>query len=90
MLVLNPARSAPATCCSSSCTHVHFYFPSHLFFGGVVAGTQLAAAVALDTSWDLPMDCLSCGGGYAWGRWGLGTHVARRPVSVLIPTGSAP
>jgi hypothetical protein len=41
------------------------------FFGEwqrVVVATAQLVAVALDASWDLPMDCLSCSRGCAWGE----------------------
>jgi hypothetical protein len=69
-------------------THVHAYFPSHLFLGEwwwvTAASAQLAAvSVALDTSQDLLMDCLSC----SWGNaWGMEARVSPHPRWVCPPS----
>jgi hypothetical protein len=61
------------------CVRAHVNFPLISFWGSgcgvMVTATQLATVVVtLDASWDLPMDCLSCGRGCA-GGWGLGARV---------------
>jgi hypothetical protein len=50
-------------------THTHMCV--YLFFSSLFGGVAVAA---LDASWDLPMDCLSCGGGRTW-RGGVWVHV---------------
>jgi hypothetical protein len=89
--VLTPARSTPEAHHSSSCAGTHAYlFPFSSLFVGVAAGCShrcaagAAMVVTLDASWDLSMDCLSCGGDCAC------ACVALRPVSVLTPAGSTP
>jgi hypothetical protein len=67
----------------------------------MVAAVQLVvmAAVTLDTSWDLFIGCLSCGGGYTWDGGGfgqacgaearIGTHTRSRSMpEAVVPCGA--
>jgi hypothetical protein len=59
-----PAGSIPVACHFSSCVCMRMHtrlFPFSSLFGGV------AVVAALDSSWNLSMDCVSCGRGWVLG-----------------------
>jgi hypothetical protein len=73
---------------TGSSSHMHMCAHSYLLsslFGGVEAGCGYhhtagrAVAATLDTRWDLPMDCLSCGRGCTWGGE---AHIGPYPLQI--------